>query len=188
MHLHAEETLLVATRRADHLKHVEAHGLRQRPALPRHNLIAGLNAEGGRDVHGRVLVALLETVVLLDLVKVVLTDDDGVLHLGGLDHTSDQLATDVHVAGPRALTVNVGAIDSRTRGLDAQTNALEVALVADALLGLAKHALLPNEDAILLLERPLVLPGYEREHKQRCSGGFAGASAVLCPRAPGLRH
>jgi len=49
-------------------------------------------------VHGRVLVALLETVVLLDIVQVVLTDDDGVLHLGGLDHASDQLATDVHIA------------------------------------------------------------------------------------------
>ena len=47
---------------------------------------------------GRVLVTLLETVVLLDVVQVVLTDDDGVLHLGGLDRASDQLATDVHVA------------------------------------------------------------------------------------------
>ena len=94
----AGEALLVATLRANHLEHVEAHRLRQRPALPRHDLVTDLDAEGGRDVHRRVLVALLETVVLLDVVQVVLTDDDGVLHLGGLDRASDQLATDVHVA------------------------------------------------------------------------------------------
>ena len=61
--------------------------------------------------------------------------------------------------GPWALAVDVGALDGRTRGLDAQTNALVVARIPATLLGLANHALLPNEDAILLLERPLVLPG-----------------------------
>lgn len=49
-------------------------------------------------MHRRILVTLLETVVLLDVVEVVLTDDDGVLHLGRLDHPRDQLAPNVHIA------------------------------------------------------------------------------------------
>jgi len=37
--------------------------------------------EAGGEVHGHVLVALLEAVVLADVVQVVPTDDDGALHL-----------------------------------------------------------------------------------------------------------
>ena len=49
-------------------------------------------------------VALLEAVVLLDVVKVGAAHDDGVLHLtGGDDHTLQKLATDGHVARERAL-------------------------------------------------------------------------------------
>ena len=46
-------------------------------------------------MHRRVLVALLEPVVLLNVVEVVLADDDGVLHLGRLDDARDELAADV---------------------------------------------------------------------------------------------
>ena len=72
--LHAVEALL-ATLRPNHLEHVESHGLGERAALPSENLVAGLNAEAGGDVDGRVLVTLLETVVLLDVVKVILRND-----------------------------------------------------------------------------------------------------------------
>ena len=44
------------------------------------------------------MMSLLESIVLLDIVQVILTDDDSVLHLGSLDHARDKLATDVHVA------------------------------------------------------------------------------------------
>ena len=69
--LHAVKALL-ATNSPDHLEHVESHGLGERAALPGEDLVAGLNAEAGGDVDGRVLVTLLETVVLLDVVKVIL--------------------------------------------------------------------------------------------------------------------
>lgn len=42
---------------------------------------AGYAPEAGGEVHGHVLVALLEAVVLADVVQVVAADDDGALHL-----------------------------------------------------------------------------------------------------------
>ena len=69
--------------------------LRQRPALARKDLVTRLHAESRRDVDRRVLVPLLETIVLLDVVQVVLADDDGVLHLGRLNHAGNQLSPNV---------------------------------------------------------------------------------------------
>merc|ERR1719231_2234763 len=58
-----------------------------------------------------VVVALLETVVLLDVVKVVTADDDGALHLGGLDNALEDTAADRHIAGEGALLVDIVAGD-----------------------------------------------------------------------------
>ena len=44
--------------------------------------VALFHVEARRAMDGDVLVALLETVILLDVVQVVTTDDDGSLHLG----------------------------------------------------------------------------------------------------------
>lgn len=67
------------------------------------------------DAH--VSVPLLEPVVLLDVVEVVASDDDGPLHLH-LDHQSAQDATsDADVAGEGAFFVDVGAVKSLNKGL-----------------------------------------------------------------------
>ena len=58
-----------------------------------------------------VRVALLVTAVLADEVEVVTAHDDGALHLAGRDAEAlDDAATDGHVAGERALFVDVGAL------------------------------------------------------------------------------
>lgn len=54
---------------------------------------------------GEVLVALLVTVVLGDEVKVLATDDDGAVHLGGNDGTGQDTAADGDLAGEGALLV-----------------------------------------------------------------------------------
>jgi len=131
-------------------------GKRPAPALAGEDLIARLHAEGRRAVDRRVVVTLLKTVVLLDVVEVVLADDDGVLHLGGLDHAGDQLTPDVDRARPRALLVNIRSLDGGPRRLDAQADRLVVTRLALRRL-LPQHTLLPNEDAVLLLISPLVL-------------------------------
>jgi hypothetical protein len=56
---------------------VEADGLGEGPALADDDLVTGLDTEGGRDVCGEVLVALLVTGVLGDEVEVFAADDQG---------------------------------------------------------------------------------------------------------------
>ena len=73
---------------------------------------------------GQVGVTLLITLVLADVVQVVTADDDGAVHLGGLDNTREDTATDGHVAGEGALVVDVGALDGLLGRLEAQANVL----------------------------------------------------------------
>lgn len=54
---------------------------------------------------GDVFVALLVTTVLGDVVEVVPTDDEGSVHLGGDDGTSQDTATDRDETGEGALLV-----------------------------------------------------------------------------------
>merc|ERR1719231_876414 len=147
--LSAREGLFVTAGRTQNLEHVEAHRLRQRPALAGEDLVAGLHTEGGRHVHGRVLVPLLEPLVLRDVVQVILADDHRVLHLRRLDHAGKHLAADVDVAGPRALLVDVRALNRSPRRLDAKANGLVVARLANARLLCSKNALLALEDVVL---------------------------------------
>ena len=65
------------------LDNVEADGLGKGSALTNGHDVTLLNpGEGGRAVSSDVLVSLLESVVLLDVMKVVSSDNDGSLHLG----------------------------------------------------------------------------------------------------------
>jgi hypothetical protein len=66
------------------LEDVEANGLGKGTALTNSNHIAVLDAHKGRRAMGReVLVSLLVAVVLLDIVQVLATDDNGAFHLCG---------------------------------------------------------------------------------------------------------
>ena len=58
-------------------KDVEADSLGEGPALADDDLVTGLDTEGGRDVCGEVLVALLVTGVLGDEMEVFTADDQG---------------------------------------------------------------------------------------------------------------
>ncbi len=62
------------------------------------------------DAH--VLVPLLEPVVLLDVVQVVPADDAGAVHLELGDDARQDATADAHVAGERALLVDVVALAS----------------------------------------------------------------------------
>ena len=93
----------------DDLEGVEADSLGERAALAHNHGVTLEAAEARGDVRSEVGVALLVTLVLLNVVEVVHTHDDGALHLGGLDNASQDAATDGNIAGERALLVNVGA-------------------------------------------------------------------------------
>lgn len=81
------------------------YSLAQRPALSDGNLVTLLNSERRRDVGRDVLVALLVTVVLGDVVEVVAADDEGAVHFGGDDSTSQDTSTDGDKTSERTLLV-----------------------------------------------------------------------------------
>jgi hypothetical protein len=76
------------------LDHVETDGLRKRAALTDDHGITFLETETRRAVSSDVLVTLLETVVLLDVVQEITTDDDSALHFGGLDNSLQDTSAD----------------------------------------------------------------------------------------------
>lgn len=101
-------------------------------------------------------MALLVTVVLGDEVEVLATDDDGALHLGGDDLTSEDAATDGDITSEGALLVDVVALNGLLGGLEAKTDLLVPAGVLDRLLAGNLGVL---EDTLLLLESFLNLVG-----------------------------
>lgn len=62
-------------------------------------------------MHRHVPVALLETAVLANVMQIVTSDDNRTLHLQLLHNAGENAAANAHVAGERALLVDVGAID-----------------------------------------------------------------------------
>ena len=59
--------------------------------------ISFLNSESWGNVGGEGLVSLLESVVLLNVMQVVSSDDNGSSHLGGHNHTLEDLSSDIHI-------------------------------------------------------------------------------------------
>ena len=62
-----------------------------------------------------VAVPLLETIVLLDVMQIVSSDDDRTLHLHLLDSAGQDATTDRDIAGEGALFVDVSAFNSLAR-------------------------------------------------------------------------
>ena len=63
--------------------------------------------EARRHVNGHILVAFFESVVFLDVVQVISTDNDSPVHLHLGDDSSEDTTTDGHFTGEGALLVNV---------------------------------------------------------------------------------
>ncbi len=127
------------------------------PALANGYGIAFLKGgESGRAMRRQVGVALLKTVVLANVVEVVTTNDNGALHLGGDDSSTEDTAANGNVSNEGALLVNVVTSRSGLRGLEAQTNRANKTGNAGSTL-LANKSLGAKENSGLLLESLLVL-------------------------------
>ena len=92
-----------------------------------------------------VSVTLFVTVVLGNVVKIITTEDDGTLHLGGDDNTGQDTTLNVDFTNPGALLVNVVASLSLNGGLETVANIL------DPTLGALGRVLGVLEDTVLLL-------------------------------------
>jgi len=145
-------------------ENVETDSLAQRPALSDGNLVALLNTESRRDMGRDVLVALLVTVVLGDVVEVVAADDEGAVHLGGDDGTSQDTSTDGDETSEGTLLVDEDALNGSLGGLETQTDILvpPPSTLSDSALRGAD--LLGRKDVGLFLESTLRLDGKLGSH------------------------
>ena len=109
--------------------HIEADRLGEGTALAHGDDITGLNIhEARRHVDGHVIVALLETAVLLDEVQVIATNDNGTLHFELADDSGQNSATNADVTGEGALLVDVVTLLGGAWGLVAETDRAHVTL------------------------------------------------------------
>lgn len=102
---------------------------------------------------GQVLVTLLITIVLLNIVQIVATHNDGAFHLGAHDNAAEDTSTDGDVAGEGALLVDIGASNGLLRGLKAQA----YILIPAGALTLGDDTLVVEEYGLLFLEAALML-------------------------------
>jgi hypothetical protein len=128
---------------------VESNGLGKGTALTDSDNITILNGKCRRAVGGDVLVPLLESAVLQDVVKVVSSDNDGVPHLGGDDHTIQNSSTDGNISGERTLLVDIVGLNGTVGSLDSETDVLDETHRTG--LGRLDGTLAGHEDGILLL-------------------------------------
>jgi hypothetical protein len=106
-------------------------------------------------VRSNILVPLLKTTVLLDVVQVVPSDDNCILHLSGDNLSIQNSSSDGNVSGEGTFLVDVVSLNSGVRSLDSKTNVLDE---AHGLCFRRAHSTLArNEDSILLLVSLLVL-------------------------------
>ena len=106
-------------------------------------------------MHCDIVVALLESPVLLDVMQEVVADDDCALHHRGKDHALEDPAANAHVSGEWPLLVNNVVLLGLFWALDAKTN--DTPIMRYFLGLLAQDALGATENSILLLERLLHL-------------------------------
>ena len=138
---------------SEDLEDVESDSLGERSALTSNNDITFLNVESRGDVDGSVLMSLFESIVFSDQVKVISSDDDGSVHLGGGDNTLDDSSSDGDITSEGALLIDVSTFNGFSGGLEAQTDVL---VVSDTLGGLGRKDLLAVEgDTSLLVESSL---------------------------------
>ncbi len=79
-------------------------------------------------MNGSVIVSLLETVVLLNVVKVVSANNDGSSHLVGNNHGSEDTTSNRNVTSERTLLVDVSTVDGLLWGSKTKADVLPPAL------------------------------------------------------------
>ena len=148
-----ELLLLALAGAAGNSKDVEANGLGKRTALTNGNNITLSDTESRRNVGSKVLMSLLVTVVLGDVVKVLTSENDGTVHLGGNNGTGENLTTDGDKTNEGALLVNVRTLDSLLGSLETKTDLLipSLGLLVDLGLGVLEDVRLLKKNVSILI-------------------------------------
>jgi len=144
------------------IHNIETHCFGEGSALSNCCNISFLNSEAGWAVSWDILVAFLKSVVFLEIVKIVPSNNNGSLHLCWNNSSSENTSTNAYVASEWALLVNVCSIYGFLGCFESQSNGLGV---SDTLSNfLSKNSLLVQENATLLLKSFLCLCSYFNRH------------------------
>lgn len=175
-----ELLLLALAGAAGNSKDVEANGLGKRTALTNGNNITLSDTESRRNVGSKVLMSLLVTVVLGDVVKVLTSENDGTVHLGGNNGTGENLTTDGDKTNEGALLVNVRTLDSLLGSLETKTDLLipSLGLLVDLGLGVLEDVrLLKKNVSILIFKIIKKIMRPKPSHEKRVSSVEKASSA-----------
>ena len=122
--LEAREALLSSRTGGDDTQNIEADSLGERSALANDDGVTFVATEAGRDMGSNVGVALLVTLVFLDVMEVISADDDGSVHFGGVDLAGQDSTTDGNITSEGALLVDVVALNGFLGGSETETDRL----------------------------------------------------------------
>jgi hypothetical protein len=100
------------------LKDIESNCLRDRSTLAKDNDISFFDLEARGDMHREVRMSLSESVILLDVMEVISSNNDGSIHLARDNHTLQDLTSDRHIASERTLLVYIHSINCFLRSLE----------------------------------------------------------------------
>lgn len=136
------------------LQNIETDSLAQRTAFTNSDDVTVLDTDESWGAMGRnVFMSLLITVVLLNIVEVFTSNDNGSFHLGADNVASQDTSTDGDVTGEWTLLVNKSTTDGLLWGLETKTNIL----VPTGTLSIRNDTLVIEEDSLLLLETTMDL-------------------------------
>lgn len=105
---------------------VEVNSLGEWSALSDGNDVTFLNSETRRAVGDDVSVSLLISVILFDVVEIVSSDNESVLHLVGDDHGSKDFSSNADIASEWTLLVNIVSLDGLFGSFESKTDVSEI--------------------------------------------------------------
>lgn len=106
------------------------NGLGKWSALSDGDDVSFLDSETRGAVGNDVLMSLLVSIVLLDVVEIVSSDNDGVSHLMRDDHGSKDFSSNADISSEWALLVDVVTLNGFLGGFEAKS---DVSIVSDTL-------------------------------------------------------
>ena len=106
---------------------IEMNSLGKRSAFSNGDNISLLDSEAWRAVSNDVSMSLLISVILLNIVEIVSSNNDSVFHLVGRDgHGSKDLSSDVDISSEWTFLVNVVSLNSFFGSFESETDVSEI--------------------------------------------------------------
>ena len=98
----------------------------------------------------KVVMSLLESVIFLDVMEIISSQDDGSSHLGGKDDTFTDSSSDGNVRGEWAFLVNVSTLHGGSWGFETESNLFVISWSLVGLFGKDFFRVVENSNLLLI--------------------------------------